>query len=199
MITRPWNYKDEVTLKGRLRIRLIVCKLEICESINRSTITIKTYIQYPIHPSSMTFSLYTSLIFSMKVDALRWAMIKQAHEQDKSYWGPLNWVPLCWTLRSYYNYKRHGFPCAFRSKYIEISEIIYCQVAFRSQHYILSRENRFFEANWMNKLSVYRMPKKRIVKKQKTKNNQPEQHSSDEQNKCWNWRQRRQGLISSTI
>lgn len=78
-------------------------------------------------------------------------MIKKAHEQDKRYWGPLNWVPLYWTLSSYYNYKRHGFPCAYRSKYLESSEIIYCQVVFRSQHYILSRENRLFEANWMNK------------------------------------------------
>ena len=184
MITRPWNYKDEVTRKGRLRIRLIVYKLETFESINRSSIFIKTYTQYPKHPLSMLFSLYTSLIFSMKVDALRWAMIKQAHEQDKSYWGPLNWVPLCWTLSSYYNYKRHGFACAYRSKYIKSSEIIYCQVVFRSQHYILSRENRLFEANWMNKLSVYRMPKRAIVKKKRKEKNQPEQHNSDEQNKC---------------
>ena len=95
-------------------------------------------------------------------------MIKRAHEQDKSYWGPLNWVPLYWALRSYYNYKRHGFPCAYRSKYIKSSEIIYHQVVFRSQHYILSRENRLFEANWMNKLSVYRMPKRTIVKKKST-------------------------------
>ena len=95
-------------------------------------------------------------------------MIKRVHEQDKSYWGPLNWVPLCWTLRSYYNYKRLGFPYAFGIKYVESSEIIYCQVVFRSQHYIISRENRLFEANWINKLSVYRMPMRTIVKNKQT-------------------------------
>ena len=190
MITRPWNYKDEVTRKGRLRIRLIVYKLETCESINRSSIFIKTYTQYPKHPLSMLFSLYTSLIFSMKVDALRWAMIKRAHEQDKSFWGPLNWVPLYWTLRSYYNYKRHGFPCTYRSKYIESSEIIYCQVVFEASIiYYQERIGFLKQTEWTNYRSI----------ECQRERNQPEQHNSDEQNKCWNWRQRRQGLISSTI
>ena len=95
-------------------------------------------------------------------------MIKRAHQQDKSYWGPLNWVPLYWTWRSYYKFKRHGFRCAYRNKYIESSEIIYWQVVFRSQHHILWRENRFFEANRMN-LSVFWMPKKTIVDSEKKK------------------------------
>ena len=109
-------------------------------------------------------------------------MIKRAHEQDKSYWGPLNWVPLYWTLSSYYNYKRHGFPDAFGIKYIESSEIVYCQVAFRSQHYILSRENRFFWSKLNEQIIGLSNAKEKDS--EKTKNNQPEQHSSDEQNKC---------------
>ena len=81
-------------------------------------------------------------------------MIKRAHEQDKSFWGPLNWVPLYWILGSYYNYKRHGFPCAYRSKYIESSEIIFCLVVFRRQPYILSRENRLLK---QTELTNYRL------------------------------------------
>ena len=85
MITRPWNYKDEVTRKGSLRIRLIVYKLEICESINRSSIFIKTYTQYPKHPLSMLFSLYTSLIFSMKVDALSWLWLSKRMSRTRAF------------------------------------------------------------------------------------------------------------------
>ena len=57
---------------------------------------------------------------------------------SRSFWGPLNWVPLYWTLRSYYNYKRHGFPCTYRSKYIESSSFL------KPALYIIKRESAFW-------------------------------------------------------
>ena len=84
MITRPWNYKDEVTRKGSWRILFIVYKLEICESINRNTIIIKTYIKYPIHQSSTSSSLYTSLIFSTNGNALSWLWLSERMSRTRA-------------------------------------------------------------------------------------------------------------------